>query len=226
MYFLLVGMIRRFAYLRAGLALLLAFIGVKMLIVDLYELPVWGSLAVIAIILSASVIASLRHSGPPSAEPASVNSSPGDVTAGGAPHKSRPSHISRVSQFSDGGAAEHPPGGRQNDSSLDANRKEPSHGANPKGPSHGGPADSFGNGGSPIRPHIEMSTIGLAVKRLGVTAIGALLVAAGLALLVLPGPGLVVIACGLTVLSTQYEWAKKLLDRVRRALPKGRGQKS
>lgn len=42
--------------------------------------------------------------------------------------------------------------------------------------------------------------------------LGALLLVAGVALLVLPGPGFVLIAAGLALLATRFDWAKKPLD--------------
>jgi tellurite resistance protein TerC len=50
----------RFAYLPQGLAVILAFIGVKMLLIDLWHVPVWLSLSVIASVLALSVLLSLR----------------------------------------------------------------------------------------------------------------------------------------------------------------------
>jgi hypothetical protein len=46
--------------------------------------------------------------------------------------------------------------------------------------------------------------------------VGWLLVAVGLAALVLPGPGLLALVAGLTVLSQQYEWARRWLQPVKR----------
>jgi len=60
LYFLLAGMIGRFAYLKTGLAAILVFVGAKMLISDLYKIPVWASLTVIALTLTAAIVASLR----------------------------------------------------------------------------------------------------------------------------------------------------------------------
>ena len=60
LYFLLAGVADRFVYLKTGLAVILAFVGTKMLIADFYHLPVWLSLSVIATVLAVSVIASLR----------------------------------------------------------------------------------------------------------------------------------------------------------------------
>jgi tellurite resistance protein TerC len=60
MYFLLAGVVEKFQYLRMGLAIVLTFIGVKMLIEALHiVIPVWISLAVVATVLSGSVVASL-----------------------------------------------------------------------------------------------------------------------------------------------------------------------
>ena len=49
-------------------------------------------------------------------------------------------------------------------------------------------------------------------KRTGVTIAGFLLVVIGIVLLPLPGPGTLVIIAGLAVLSTEYVWARRMLD--------------
>lgn len=59
LYFLLDGVVDRFHLLKLGLAIILVFVGVKMLIVDIYKIPIGISLAVITAILGLSVIASL-----------------------------------------------------------------------------------------------------------------------------------------------------------------------
>src|SRR5690348_17763892 len=44
-YFLLAGVVEKFRYLRTGLAIVLTFIGIKMLVVALgYHIPIWFSL--------------------------------------------------------------------------------------------------------------------------------------------------------------------------------------
>ena len=58
MFFLLAGAMDRFAYLKVGLSFVLMFVGTKMLIVDLYKIPIGLSLAVIAAILGVAVLAS------------------------------------------------------------------------------------------------------------------------------------------------------------------------
>ncbi|HEU5036652.1 MAG TPA: TerC family protein [Nocardioides sp.] len=60
MYFLLADLIDRFVYLKAGLAAILVFVGVKMLLLDLYKVPIWLSLGIIATCLTVAVVASLR----------------------------------------------------------------------------------------------------------------------------------------------------------------------
>jgi tellurite resistance protein TerC len=74
MYFLLAGVIERFVYLKVGLAVVLAFVGTKMLIADLYKIPIAVSLAAIAGILGASVALSLLRGG---REPSPAASAPG-----------------------------------------------------------------------------------------------------------------------------------------------------
>jgi tellurite resistance protein TerC len=64
LYFLLAGMMERFAYLKAGLAAILVFVGAKMLASRWYELPVWASLVVIALILGIAAAASARKGSP------------------------------------------------------------------------------------------------------------------------------------------------------------------
>jgi tellurite resistance protein TerC len=59
MYFLLAGVVHRFVYLKYGLAAVLVFVGAKMMLVDVYKVPVAASLAVIGTLIAASIAASL-----------------------------------------------------------------------------------------------------------------------------------------------------------------------
>jgi tellurite resistance protein TerC len=60
MYFLLAGVVEKFQYLRMGLAIVLTFIGVKMVIEGFHiVIPVWISLVVVATVLLGSVVASI-----------------------------------------------------------------------------------------------------------------------------------------------------------------------
>jgi tellurite resistance protein TerC len=60
LYFLLAGAMARLAYLKIGLALVLGFVGVKMLATDVGKVPILISLGVIVSILTVATIASLR----------------------------------------------------------------------------------------------------------------------------------------------------------------------
>lgn len=62
MYFLLADMADRFSLLKYGLALVLVFVGTKMLLIDLVKIPVLLSLGVVAVIIGGSVLLSLRRS--------------------------------------------------------------------------------------------------------------------------------------------------------------------
>jgi len=59
LYFLLAGVIEKFAYLKVGLAFVLIFVGAKMLLTEVLKVPIVASLGIIAAILAASVVASL-----------------------------------------------------------------------------------------------------------------------------------------------------------------------
>jgi tellurite resistance protein TerC len=59
LYFALAGVIDRFKYLPIGLAFILAFVGTKMLIIDIYKIPIHYSLVVILTILVMSISFSL-----------------------------------------------------------------------------------------------------------------------------------------------------------------------
>lgn len=62
--------------------------------------------------------------------------------------------------------------------------------------------------------HIIIHTVKQA-KRLVVIVIGFTILAIGIAMIVLPGPAIVVIPVGLALLATEFIWAKKLLVAVK-----------
>lgn len=64
MFFLLAGMADRFHLLPYGLALVLGFIGTKMLIVDFFKIPVMVSLGVVVAIIATTVLLSLKNPAP------------------------------------------------------------------------------------------------------------------------------------------------------------------
>ena len=71
MYFLLADLIHRFIYLKLGLSIVLVWVGVKMLLLEVYKIPTVTSLLVVGAIIATSVAASFwatRDRGRPSAE--------------------------------------------------------------------------------------------------------------------------------------------------------------
>ena len=70
MYFLLAGVVHRFVYLKYGLASVLVFVGVKMMLIDVYKMPIIASLMVIVTLIAASITASLLW--PPKVPPPSA----------------------------------------------------------------------------------------------------------------------------------------------------------
>lgn len=75
LFFLLAGIMGLFRYLKVGLCLVLMFVGIKMLISDLYKIPITVSLAVVVSILASTVLASLVLR--PAKEPAAGQGLPG-----------------------------------------------------------------------------------------------------------------------------------------------------
>jgi uncharacterized protein (TIGR02611 family) len=59
MYFALAGMMHRFRYLKTSLVFLLAFVGTKLMLADVYEIPILASIAMIAMILLVGILASV-----------------------------------------------------------------------------------------------------------------------------------------------------------------------
>jgi tellurite resistance protein TerC len=64
LYFLLAGVVDRYRYLRVGLAGILIFFGVRLLLSDVVDVPHWLSLSVIAAALTLSVIVSIKRQAP------------------------------------------------------------------------------------------------------------------------------------------------------------------
>lgn len=139
LYFALAPLLQQFRFLRPSLVLILAFVGIKMLIVQQVHIPVSSSLTVIAGILVAGIVASVVV---PSADPLR--------------------------------------------SPLDGDME-----------------------------HMLRLTWRIAV-RVVVLVLGSTVVAFGTVALVLPLVGNVVITAGLSVLATQFIWARRLLVKARR----------
>ena len=81
LYFLLAGMHARFEYLNEGLAVILAFVGVKMMVAHWWHIPTWFSLVFIALVLLVAVLASAAKSRRALDPGAGVKSSQGSGTA-------------------------------------------------------------------------------------------------------------------------------------------------
>jgi len=72
LYFVLAGIMEKFYYLKLGLSVILTFVGVKMVLADVFSLPTALSLVVIAVVLTIAIVASIvrtRHQAAKSREP-------------------------------------------------------------------------------------------------------------------------------------------------------------
>jgi uncharacterized protein (TIGR02611 family) len=67
-----------------------------------------------------------------------------------------------------------------------------------------------------VRARVRERPGGRVAWRVGVTLVGLAIIALGVVLLPLPGPGWVIIFAGLGLLATEYEWAARLLRTARR----------
>jgi len=59
LYFLLAGLMKRFVYLQTGIAVILGFIGIKMIVADVYPISNWLALGVIVIVLTVTITISM-----------------------------------------------------------------------------------------------------------------------------------------------------------------------
>ena len=60
LYFALAGVIHKFYYLKAGLSVILIFVGIKMLLIDIYKIPIGISLGFITLVIFISIYASVQ----------------------------------------------------------------------------------------------------------------------------------------------------------------------
>ena len=63
LYFLLAGMMSRFRFLQAALAIVLVLVGAKMIVSDVVHVPVWASLVMIVVVIGGSMGLSLLRPG-------------------------------------------------------------------------------------------------------------------------------------------------------------------
>jgi tellurite resistance protein TerC len=125
MYFLLAGVMDRFVHLKVGLAAVLALVGVKMLVADVYEVPVWASLVAIVAILGVSIAVSLRTRPIPTDEGGSHAADDGGAEV---------DRQERTADRRDGGGRGIAPRGRRDD-------RDPGAGAGGDHPRPGGAGD-------------------------------------------------------------------------------------
>jgi uncharacterized protein (TIGR02611 family) len=64
-------------------------------------------------------------------------------------------------------------------------------------------------------PQQWLRVIATSAKRLAVFVVGAAVLGAGIAMLVLPGPGILVIVLGLAILASEFAWAERALDKAK-----------
>jgi uncharacterized protein (TIGR02611 family) len=69
-----------------------------------------------------------------------------------------------------------------------------------------------------IRERVRSTRGGRIAWRIGVGVLGTAIIAAGIVLLPLPGPGWLIIFGGLGLLATEFDWAARLLQFARRKL--------
>lgn len=67
------------------------------------------------------------------------------------------------------------------------------------------------------RAHSVYRSLPRPLRRASVLVLGSVILIAGVAMLVLPGPGLLVMGVAVAVLALEFDWAKRLADRATRA---------
>jgi tellurite resistance protein TerC len=84
LYFLLADLRDKFSYLQQGLAVILAFVGVKMIVAEWWHIPTPLSLGVIALVLAVAILASIRKDARDDRAAALAAAQSGDDTGNGA----------------------------------------------------------------------------------------------------------------------------------------------
>lgn len=67
------------------------------------------------------------------------------------------------------------------------------------------------------RLRAQIATLPRPVRVVAVSVVGGTVMLTGVAMLVLPGPGILAILAGLALLATEFAWARRWLDRARAA---------
>ncbi len=146
LYFVLAGLMEKFRYIKMSLVFLLAYIGIKMILVHHYPIPNLVSLAVIGGILAVGVIASLKS-------------------------------------FQDTAALISPLAGELERLAITSYRQ---------------------------------------ARKTVILLLGSSVLLIGVAMIVLPGPAVIVIPLGLSILAIEFAWARIWLDKIKRKIADGK----
>ncbi len=64
------------------------------------------------------------------------------------------------------------------------------------------------------------------IRKIIVGTVGSVVLVAGFAMILLPGPAIIFIPLGIAILSLEFEWAKRSLDWIRRKVGRKRDQET
>ena len=76
-----------------------------------------------------------------------------------------------------------------------------------------------------LRERLGWDLLPITLRRVVVGVIGGTIMLIGIALLVLPGPALIVIPLGLLILGSEFAWARRVLRRGKEMIGKVRGER-
>lgn len=72
-----------------------------------------------------------------------------------------------------------------------------------------------------MRPSSLLHVTGRVARRIGITIAGVIVILAGVAMLVLPGPGILTIVLGLMILGTEFEFARRWVAYIKKRTRQG-----
>jgi hypothetical protein len=76
-----------------------------------------------------------------------------------------------------------------------------------------------------VRHALRLDALSPGARRIIVSIVGGIVLLAGLAMVVLPGPAFVVIPLGLAILASEFEWARRYMKKARDLFRKMRKKK-
>ncbi len=79
---------------------------------------------------------------------------------------------------------------------------------------------------SKVRAAVGLNLLPAPLRKLIIAVIGLTILVLGIAMVVLPGPAVIVIPIGLGVLATEFAWARRAVRRARVMIAKTRGRRS